>query len=64
MPFDKSTYDKEYAKQHVKRIHIPFNDKNPDDVILREWLKTKSNVTQYIKGLIMTDYMNDSLSNR
>ena len=55
MPFDKKTYDVEYAKAHVKRKFIPFNDQNPDDARLLSWLSNQDNVTQYIKGLIRDD---------
>lgn len=55
MGFDKRQYDIEYAKTHVKRKFIPFNDTNPDDMELLAWLATKDNVTQYIKGLIKDD---------
>lgn len=55
MPFDKSEYDKQYAKDHIKRKFIPFNDTVPEDVALLEWLAKQSNVTAYIKGLIRAD---------
>ena len=55
MAFDKTQYDIEYAKAHITRKFIPFNDQNPEDKIMLEWLATKSNVTQYIKDLISAD---------
>jgi len=55
MPFDKSTYDKEYAKEHIKRKHIPFNTSNPDDLEILEWLASKGNISQYVKRLIRED---------
>lgn len=67
MPFDKNKYDQEYNKTHIRRKFIPFNDTNPDDCLMLEWLATKPNVTQYIKSLIMADWMansSDSLSDR
>ena len=55
MAFNKSEYDKEYNKAHIRRKFIPFNDTNPDDVELLAWLDQQDNVTQYIKGLIKDD---------
>ena len=55
MPFDKSAYDKEYAKKHITRKFIPFNDTVNEDAELLAWLATKENVTAYIKGLIRDD---------
>ena len=55
MPFDKTQYDIDYARKHIKRKFIPFNDTNPEDAILLEWLASKENVTQYIKQLIRED---------
>ena len=59
MPFDKNKYDQEYNKAHIRRKFIPFNDTNPDDCLMLEWLATKGNVTQYIKSLIMEDMERD-----
>lgn len=55
MAFDKGAYDKEYAKKHIKRKFIPFNDTVPEDQMILSWLKTKKNVTQYVKQLIIDD---------
>lgn len=55
MPFNKSQYDTEYNRRHVRRKFIPFNDQNPEDVELLSWLATKDNVTAYVKGLIRDD---------
>lgn len=55
MAFNKGEYDKQYAKEHITRKFIPFNDTNPDDSELLAWLATKPNVTQYIKQLIKAD---------
>lgn len=57
MPFDKSSYDKEYAKKHITRKFIPFNDTVEQDAEILAWLATKENVTAYVKQLI-TDDMN------
>lgn len=55
MAFNKSKYDTQYNREHVRRKFIPFNDQNPDDEIMLEWLEKQGNVTQYIKGLIQDD---------
>ena len=55
MAYIKSEYDKEYAKNHITRKFIPFNDTVPEDVELLEWLATVGNVTQYVKRLIRED---------
>lgn len=55
MPFDKSAYDKEYAKKHITRKFIPFNDTVSEDAEILAWLKTKENVTAYVKQLITDD---------
>ena len=71
MAFDKSTYDKEYAKEHITRKFIAFNDQNPEDKELLEYISTIPNFSKYVKGLIRgerTWYEGlktpDSLSNR
>ena len=52
----KSSYDQGYMKKHVKRILLAFNDQNPVDVEIMEWLNTPGlNKTEYIKGLILKD---------
>ena len=55
MAFNKTKYDVEYAKKHVKRKFIPFNDQNQEDAELLSWLNRQDNVTQYIKRLILED---------
>ena len=60
MAFDKKTYDKQYAKEHIKRKFIPFNDTVPEDQEILEWLATKPNVTQYVKRLILEDKYRES----
>ena len=62
MPYNKSEYDKEYAKKHITRKFIPFNDTVPEDVELLAWLATKDNVTGYVKYLIRND-MKEYLEN-
>ena len=55
MPFNKGQYDIDYAKKHITRKFIPFNDTVPEDVEILSWLATKDNVTKYVKHLIMED---------
>ena len=55
MPFDKTQYDVQYNRKHVKRKFIPFNDQIPEDVQMLSWLATKDNVTAYVKNLIRAD---------
>ena len=55
MAFDKPQYDKQYAKEHIKRKFIPFNDTVPEDQLILSWLATKDNVTAYVKRLIKED---------
>ena len=57
MPFDKKTYDIEYAKKHIERKFLAFNMNDPDDLTLLYWLDGigKGNVNEYIKGLIRDD---------
>lgn len=64
MAFDKGKYDKEYAKAHITRKFIPFNDTVPEDAELLAWLSTKANITQYVKQLIIDDMARDSMSKR
>lgn len=59
MPFNKSEYDQEYAKKHIVRKFIPFNDRIPDDLAMLKYLATKPNVTAYIKKLIQLDMQFD-----
>ena len=55
MPFDKTKYDIEYARAHIKCKRIPFNDQKQEDAELLEWLGQQGNVTQYVKELIRAD---------
>ena len=55
MPFDKAQYDKNYAKTHITRKFVPFNDLVPEDVAILEHLATVGNVTAYVKRLIRED---------
>ena len=52
----KSSYDQDYIKQHVKRLLLAFNDLNPVDMEILDWLNRPGrNKTEYIKNLIMED---------
>lgn len=51
-PFDKKKYDIEYAKAHITRKFIAFNDQNPEDKELLDYIATIPNFTQYVKALI------------
>lgn len=55
MPFDKKAYDMGYARAHITRKFIPFNDTVPEDDELLAWLAKQENVTQYVKQLIRED---------
>lgn len=57
MPFDKKAYDMGYARAHITRKFIPFNDTVPEDAELLAWLDTVGNVTQYVKNLIREDML-------
>lgn len=57
MAFDKGKYDKGYAKEHITRKFIPFNDTVSDDKELLAWLDTVGNVTKYVKNLIREDML-------
>ena len=45
----------QYAKENIKRKHIPFNVNNPEDRELLDYLESKENMTAYIKELIRRD---------
>ena len=67
MAFDKSKYDQEYNKDHIRRVFVAFNDANHEDQELLSWIDQQGNKTQYIKRLIrddMTRKTADSLSKR
>lgn len=62
MAFNKGAYDMQYAKDHIKRKHIPFNDTDPDDMALLAWINRQPNATQYVKKLVRED-MEKALKN-
>ena len=51
----KTAYDIQYAREHIKRKIIPFNVEKYDDLLLLEWLSQQENITEYIKQLIRKD---------
>lgn len=51
----KSAYDQKYMKENVIRKLIAFNMTNDRDVALWEFIQSKANATEYIKGLIEKD---------
>lgn len=57
MPFDKKTYDIEYAKEHVTRKFLAFNKDDPEDAEILAWLNNlgRGNVNGYVKNLIRED---------
>lgn len=57
MPFDKKTYDIEYARKNVTRKFLAFNRNEPEDVELLCWLDSvgRGNVNDYVKQLIRDD---------
>lgn len=55
MGFNKGAYDKQYAKEHIKRKHIPFNDTDPEDMRLLAWINRQPNATEYVKKLVRED---------
>ncbi len=55
MKFNKKEYDTEYNRQHVTVKRVPFNENNPQDVELLEYVNSQPNFTQYIKDLIRQD---------
>ena len=57
MPFNKSVYDQQYAKEHITRKFLSFNRDDQDDVAMLMWLKSKGrgNMNEYVKKLIRED---------
>lgn len=49
-------YMKSYNNQHVKWRKVSFNDKNPEDTIIMDWIDSQNESTSaYIKRLILED---------
>lgn len=57
MPFNKSEYDMEYAKQNIVRKFLAFNKNDPEDLEILAWLNNlpKGEMNGYIKRLIRDD---------
>lgn len=53
--FNKSDYDKKYAKEHITRKFLAFNKDDPNDILLLSWLNAQGNVNAYVKQLIRDD---------
>lgn len=51
----KSARDLKYNRENIIQKIITFNRKNPDDMKIMDFLKSKNNVAGYIKKLIMDD---------
>lgn len=55
-------YMKDYNNRHVKWRKVSFNDKNPDDMILMNWIDSQEESTSaYIKHLIREDMEKQSI---
>lgn len=49
-------YQKQYNNDHVSWRKVSFNDKNPDDEILKKWIDSQEESTSaYLKRLIRED---------
>ena len=49
-------YMKGYNNEHVKWRKVSFNDKNPEDMILINWIdEQKESTSAYIKSLVRED---------
>lgn len=54
--FDQREYVKAYAREHIVYRKASFNDQNPQDQQILEWLDTRPESTSaYIKRLILED---------
>lgn len=53
LPFDKSKYDRQYMRDHVKRVVLSLNAQHDKDII--EHLEKVDNKSGYIKRLIRKD---------
>lgn len=55
MAFNKSAYDQQYNKDHIKRKFLAFNIDQPEDKELLDHLEQQNNINSYIKALIRKD---------
>ena len=54
--FDQMKYIKEYNRQHISYRKISFNDQNPEDKMIQEWIDTRKETTSsYLKRLVKED---------
>ena len=51
----KTAYDTQYILKNIVQKRINFNKQVPEDVEMLEWVNTKKNQGQYMKGLIKDD---------
>lgn len=50
------SYQKKYNRDHVAWRKASFNDKNPDDMILMQWIDSQEEKTSaYLKRLVRED---------
>lgn len=54
---EKAQYDKKYYDEHITRKVLNFNENNPEDEELLEWLESlkKGEMSAYIKRLVRGD---------
>jgi len=53
---NKYAYNTKYMKKMIKQRTISFNQSDPEDMKLYDWIgKQKPSGTQYIKGLVRED---------
>ena len=51
----KSEYNRKYNRENMIQKLLTFNRKNPDEMILYNYLTGKENINGYIKNLIWKD---------
>lgn len=51
----QNQYMKEYNRENIRQVRIPFNQRNADDKILWEFLEGMESKQTYIKNLIRQD---------
>ena len=54
--FNQAEYIKEYQRENRITKKVTFNRKNPDDMVMVEWLDNRpEGIVQYLKRLIRED---------
>lgn len=54
--FDQREYDKTYHREHTIYRKVSFNNSNPDDMRMVEWIDSQPEATSaYIRRLILED---------